>query len=83
MKRTRGIFLTAPTQNEFPDSKIEKLQLQLQLQLQAEQMKYRDAIEHDKVFEEVKPIRLKIKLLQEKIKDVKLRATVFKLHKTM
>jgi len=63
MKRTRSIFLNDPVQNDLPDCKIEKLQLQLQLQLQAEQMKYREAVEHDKVFEEVKPIRLQIKLL--------------------
>ena len=80
MKRTRSIFLNDPLHNELPDCQIEKLQLQLQLQLQAEQMKYREAIEHDKVFGEVKPIRLKIRLLQEKIKDVKLSATVFKLN---
>ena len=69
-----------PMQNELPDCEIEKLQFQLQLQLQAEQMNYREAMKHDKVLEEVKPIRLKIRFLQEKITAIKISSTLSKLN---
>ena len=66
MKTETSIFLTDPAQNALPACEIEKLQLQLQMQLQQEQMKYRKAIEQDKVLEQVKPIRLKIKFCAKK-----------------
>jgi len=67
MKRNKSILLSDPMENVLLKDEIEKLQLQLQ----AEEMRYREALREDKVFEEVKPIRLRIKFLQQKIDGIK------------
>ena len=56
--------------DEFLVDNIERFQLQLQMQLQQEQMKYREAIKEDKVLQTVKPIRLRINFLQEKLRQL-------------
>jgi len=67
MKRNKSILLSDSMENVLLKDEIEKLQLQLQ----AEEMRYREALREDKVFEEVKPIRLRIKFLQQKIDGIK------------
>jgi hypothetical protein len=62
MKKNNRI-LSTPMQNILLKDEIEKLQLQLITQ----EEKYRKAIKQDRTLQEIKPIRLQIKVLQEKI----------------
>jgi len=62
MKKSNRI-LSIPLKNVLLNDEIEKLQLQLN----TEKEKYNAALKQDKVLQEVKPIRLQIRFLQEKI----------------
>jgi hypothetical protein len=44
----------------------------LRIQLQAEERSYRETLGKDKLFEVVKPIRLRIKFIKERIKKIQL-----------
>jgi len=66
MKQNNRI-LSTPLKNVLLNDEIKKLQLQLN----TEKEKYIEALKQDKVLQEVKPIRLQIRFLQEKIAAIK------------